>query len=79
MKLTKQECRDLRKESSQLGQQNNTSIYDDYMPEEMTVQQAYQEGLSIITSPRTLNFHHTNAIYIKPKRWEDDEPYNQIY
>lgn len=73
MELSKQECRELRRETSLLGQQNNLSdIYGDYMPEEMSIQQALQEGLSIVSSPKTLNFQHNREIYIPPHLEEDD-------
>ena len=76
MNITKQEARELRRETSLLGQQNNTSAFDGYLPEEMSLQQAYQEGLSIITNPKHLYFKHTKEIYIQPKPWEEDEPFH---
>ena len=67
MEITKQEARELRRETSLLGQQDNLTVQGNYLPEEMGTQQALQEGLSIITNPTSLDFHHTNNIYIKPE------------
>lgn len=47
--ITKEEAKELRKEISQLGQNNTESdIYHNYMPSEITEEQAIEEGLSII-------------------------------
>lgn len=71
--ITKQESQQLRREISQLGQLNILTVNEEYMPSEIGIQQALQEGLSIITNPSTLDFRHTKAIYVKPQLILEDE------
>ncbi len=73
LQITKQESQQLRREISQLGQLNILTVNEEYMPSEIGIQQALQEGLSIITNPTTLDFRHTKAIYIKPQLNLEDE------
>lgn len=76
MQITNQEARELRRETSLLGQSNNETSFGNYLPEEMSMEQAQQEGLSVITNLQSLAFHHNKQIYITPPSWEDDESYN---
>ncbi len=73
MTITKQEARELRRQTSLFGQLDIETIQNNYLPSEISNEQALQEGLSIITNPTSLNFHHTSQIYIKPMLREDYE------
>ena len=74
--ITPSEARQLRRETSLLGQLDvSTAMYDNYMPEEISEEQALQNGLSIITNPQTLQFRHNAQIYIKPELKEKNDSF----
>ena len=66
MRISKEEAREIRRMTSILGQR-------EFLSEEMPIQQALQEGLSIVTNPKHLYFKHTNQIYFKPELESDGQ------